>query len=157
MAHYKQLIQALQCVQALDLPAEEGVPILTKAGWDHGNRFDESASDFVMDLIIKVLDVEPTKVPFDLDEFKKRSLRIIKEQELNSNGDITQPISPEVFDLDEFRKDLKSLLKRYNVELSVDIQGDTHCLNESFIVTDNTARLEYTLAEHSFSLSHSDL
>lgn len=41
-----ELLEALQCTQALDMPHGEGKDILEKAGFDYSNRFEFSATAF---------------------------------------------------------------------------------------------------------------
>ena len=51
----EQLKTALKCVQALELPFKDGLPILEKAGFDYFNRFEYPATKFVSDLVDKAV------------------------------------------------------------------------------------------------------
>lgn len=42
------LLAAAECEEALDLPWEEGRPILESHGWSYDQRFELPASEFVM-------------------------------------------------------------------------------------------------------------
>ena len=43
----KQMLSALMCVKALDMPYREGHQIMKDAGFDNTERFTVSATDFV--------------------------------------------------------------------------------------------------------------
>lgn len=42
-----ELLEALECEEALGLPLNEGKAILERCGWDYSNRFDLPATEFV--------------------------------------------------------------------------------------------------------------
>jgi hypothetical protein len=61
--------------------------------------------------------------------------------------------------IQKFKKELKELLTKHDVNLGVDIDGDTHGIDETnFTVTTNKAPwTEYILCEHEAYIDASDL
>lgn len=43
----RELVEALECVQALDLPYKDAVKIIEARGWRDSDRFDLPATEFV--------------------------------------------------------------------------------------------------------------
>jgi hypothetical protein len=41
------------------------------------------------------------------------------------------------FELDVFRRELRELLERHNVAVGVRLEGDTHGLDQTFVVAEN--------------------
>jgi len=58
--------------------------------------------------------------------------------------------------VDDFKKDLADLLKKHDVTIGVDIQGDDCNLGESFVVIDSKDK-EYTLKPYDRYIDASDL
>lgn len=50
-----EMLEALQCSLALGMPTDEGISVLSKAGWSHEDRFDLSATTFVNQLTEKAI------------------------------------------------------------------------------------------------------
>jgi len=60
--------------------------------------------------------------------------------------------------LENFKAELKALLTKYDVNLNVDIQGDTHCLDTNFQVSDNKAPWnDYILGHYVAHVEANDL
>jgi hypothetical protein len=59
-------------------------------------------------------------------------------------------------DLKNFKKELADLLEKYNCDLEVTLDGDTHCLTTNFVVSDNR-NWEAILNRYETWISASDL
>jgi len=57
--------------------------------------------------------------------------------------------------LTEFKKEFKTLLEKYNVDISVELDGDTHCLDDALVIEidDN----EVMRFDNPSSISHHDI
>jgi hypothetical protein len=62
-----------------------------------------------------------------------------------------------IIDIEKFKKDLSELLKKYNVHIGVDLQGDTRVVKTNFIVGSNTSNEDYILAEYASYIYPEDL
>lgn len=64
----------------------------------------------------------------------------------------------DTFDLAQFKKDLRNVLVKHNVDIGVNLEGDTHCLGTTFVVhTAGGFGKDYVLAPHAHYLDASDL
>lgn len=61
-------------------------------------------------------------------------------------------------ELKAFKAELKALLSKYNVSLLVDIEGDTHGIENHFVVSDNAqGGKEFIINHYNNYLSAGDL